>query len=256
MRLQAMEETQVVQYLDRTYTSPVPDSLLRNVHECLPEHKFADWWAGCYGIAPGTGCGSEPAEAIHSKWQTDLERPGGRVPMGQVSSDMQNVYVENWAESFEWGSADLLTATPVDVDPTGCTYSMGCMMWRVPCASQSSCRTSQQNHDVVGFPASKHTDKETPGMKDKSDNHYRCLAGIGPCYGRHGQLSGYDVDQRLPPELRVDHEEAVHQLQPTSCEQPLQLGECCRAAARAHEKHCKSVRWSCTAVLNRVPQPK
>ena len=78
-------------------------------------------------------------------------------------------------------------------------------------------------------------------MKDRSEDHQSCVAGIWPCYSSHGHHSGYDVDPSVPLELRVDHEEVVHQLHPTSCEQLLLLGERCRAAARAYAQHCSRV---------------
>ena len=118
VRLQEMDETVVSAYLDRTYTMEVPESLLGDPQEYLPEQRFAGWWVGCYGIVAGTGCGSNPAEAIHSAWQSKLDSVGGRAPLAEVLGVMQNLYADHWASSFEWESEASLSLEAVDIDPT------------------------------------------------------------------------------------------------------------------------------------------
>ena len=118
VRLQEMDETVVSAYLDRTYTMEVPESLLGDPQEYLPGQRFAGWWVGCYGIVAGTGCGSNPAEAIHSAWQSKLDSVGGRAPLAEVLGVMQNLYADHWASSFEWESEASLSLEAVDIDPT------------------------------------------------------------------------------------------------------------------------------------------
>ena len=118
VRLQEMDETVVSAYLDRTYTMEVPESLLGDPQEYLPEQRFAGWWVGCYGIVAGTGCGSNPAEAIHSAWQSKLDSVGGRAPLAEVLGVMQNLYADHWASNFEWESEASLSLEAVDIDPT------------------------------------------------------------------------------------------------------------------------------------------
>ena len=117
-RLTSMGECTVAAYLDNTYTAAVPQALLRHEHEYLPHHRFAGWWVGCRGIVSGTGCGSNPAEAIHSAWQSKLESVGGRAPLGEVLGVMQNLYADHWLDSFDWNSDTALHLQSVDVDPT------------------------------------------------------------------------------------------------------------------------------------------
>ena len=110
VRLQEMDETVVSAYLDRTYTMEVPESLLGDPQEYLLEQRFA-------GVA-GTGCGSNPAEAIHSAWQSKLDSVGGRAPLAEVLGVMQNLYADHWLSNVEWESEASLSLEAVDIDPT------------------------------------------------------------------------------------------------------------------------------------------
>ncbi|CAE7708139.1 unnamed protein product [Symbiodinium sp. CCMP2592] len=101
VRLHDMDEAVVAAYL-----------------EYLHDHRFAGWWVGCCGIVPGTACGSNPAEAIHSAWQSKLESVGGRVPLAEVLGVMQNLYAKHWLANFQWESEACLSMEAIDIDPT------------------------------------------------------------------------------------------------------------------------------------------
>ena len=55
----------------QTYERPMP-AIFQGHHS--PDIIFVSFWVGFDGILPGSGSGSEPAEAIHSSWQRELNQ--------------------------------------------------------------------------------------------------------------------------------------------------------------------------------------
>lgn len=64
-RLHAKGEANVCEYLCNNYTQSLPDRFAAVGHD--PESWFASFWCGYEGVLPGTGCGSEPSEALHKR---------------------------------------------------------------------------------------------------------------------------------------------------------------------------------------------
>jgi hypothetical protein len=113
-RLQAKEEPLVAAYLTSTYTQTLPASFSAAGHD--PECWFASFWCGYEGIVPGTGCGSEPAEALHSDWQKNFQSRVGRSTLVSALPVMQQLY-DRWCSLYEWNAADPLDTRPVPLDP-------------------------------------------------------------------------------------------------------------------------------------------
>jgi hypothetical protein len=80
-----MQEPLVVDYLQGRYVRQFTGEQLRNAFGLRCFALPADctlwcgtFWAGTFGVLPGTACGSQPLEAFHSGWQREVARE--RVP--------------------------------------------------------------------------------------------------------------------------------------------------------------------------------
>ena len=75
---------------------------------------FAPHWHGVLGAIPGTGTGSQTAEAFHSQWQ--------RVAAASAQTftafwqTMKSTYEKNWLPAFGWGEAPAVGTWPRDID--------------------------------------------------------------------------------------------------------------------------------------------
>ncbi len=79
---------------------------------------YSPHWQGMSGIVPGTACGDEPQEAMHSAWERHLDVRGKEVEGAEVLTVMQQLYTHQWAEQFEWGRSETLhLCAPLD-DPS------------------------------------------------------------------------------------------------------------------------------------------
>lgn len=114
-RLQTKHESVVAEYLTKQYTQNVPECLVQSGHD--PDSWFASFWCGYEGVAPGTACGSEPAEALHADWQINLKSDGGRSSVASVFPVMQKLY-DRWSQFYDWSASDPLSTSPVNIDPS------------------------------------------------------------------------------------------------------------------------------------------
>lgn len=61
----------------RSYERPLPFSLEQKYADVSPQPTYASFWSGLTGTIPGSGAGSQPAEALHAPWQRNLQSLGG-----------------------------------------------------------------------------------------------------------------------------------------------------------------------------------
>ena len=98
----------------RSYERPLPPALCRAPADQL---IFASFWRGRDGCFPGTGGGSQPAEAVHAAWQTQLQKLGGKGDVSHVLGVMQRLYTESWASWYEWHADSPLHLRTTEIDP-------------------------------------------------------------------------------------------------------------------------------------------
>ena len=110
-RLESAEETDLVAWL-KTYERPIPHDLQAKYRDTSSSLIYCSFWTGREGLVPGSGAGSQPAEALHSPWQRHLESLGGAGDIGHVMSVMQKLYNDYWQKWFDWSSPDPLTFSP------------------------------------------------------------------------------------------------------------------------------------------------
>lgn len=85
------QEIDLVAWL-RSYERPLPHALQQKYAAVSPALTYVSLWTGLDGIVPGSGAGSQPAEALHAPWQRQLEALGGAGDVGHVLTVMQNLY--------------------------------------------------------------------------------------------------------------------------------------------------------------------
>ena len=100
--LQALGEPQLVQWL-QTYERPLPWALAQKHSQPL---TYVSMWRGLEGCVPGSGSGSQPAEALHAGWQKQLSQLAGKGTCSHVLGVMQRLYRDAWLQWFGWDSAD------------------------------------------------------------------------------------------------------------------------------------------------------
>ena len=100
-RLMAEKEPQLVEWL-RSYERPVPYQLQQRTASDAGAYTYVSFWSGLEGSIPGSGSGSQPAEALHAPWQQHLEALGGKGSVDHVLAVMQNLYTEHWQKWFNW----------------------------------------------------------------------------------------------------------------------------------------------------------
>ena len=79
---------------------------------------YSPHWQGLSGIVPGTACGDEPQEAMHSPWEKQLEILGKSAEGAEVLATMQELYKHKWNDQFEWESSDPIHLKAQDEDPS------------------------------------------------------------------------------------------------------------------------------------------
>ncbi len=114
-RLQADDEPHLVSWL-KTYERPVPSALAAR-YASSSQFKYVSFWSGLHGTVPGSGSGSQPAEAMHSPWQRQLTALGGAGSVGHVLTVMQKLYKEHWQNWYNFSSAAALSFTNVVLGP-------------------------------------------------------------------------------------------------------------------------------------------
>ncbi|CAJ1399628.1 unnamed protein product, partial [Effrenium voratum] len=100
----------------RSYERPLPPALCRAPADA-DQLIFASFWCGRDGCFPGTGGGSQPAEAVHAAWQTQLQKLGGKGDVSHVLGVMQRLYTESWASWYEWHADSPLHLRTTEIDP-------------------------------------------------------------------------------------------------------------------------------------------
>jgi len=98
----------------QTYERPMP-AIFQGHHS--PNIIFVSFWVGFDGILPGSGSGSEPAEAIHSSWQRELNQLGGRGNIGHALHVLQKLYTDHWQHWYSWTASTPLAFVPPTQDP-------------------------------------------------------------------------------------------------------------------------------------------
>ncbi len=86
-RLTRDQEPDLVAWL-RTYERPLPAALLKKYEQVSVIPTYVSFWCGLEGTVPGSGSGSQPAEAMHAPWQRQLSQLGGAGSVGRVLTVM------------------------------------------------------------------------------------------------------------------------------------------------------------------------
>ena len=95
VRLLSLGEEELVNYLDGMYIRPVAFAQAQRMRisfrtaDQAQVFSFAGFWSGCFGVVPGTCCGSEAAEALRGAWQAELDALGGRGGVVTVLETLQ-----------------------------------------------------------------------------------------------------------------------------------------------------------------------
>lgn len=122
-RLVDSGEAVVAEYFKGTYSRTLAAAVLAeswkivvNDPEPGEELTFCGHWIGALGLAPGMGCGSQPAEALHRAWQAGLAGEQRSSP-ARVLSVMQRMF-QRWSADYGWTSQTELSRTPSSLDPS------------------------------------------------------------------------------------------------------------------------------------------
>ena len=111
--LRSLGEPTLADYL-QTYERPLP-AIFKDRY--ASDIVFASFWVGLEGIMPGSGSGSEPAEAIHAAWQRELAQLGGRGGVGHALHVLQKLYTDHWQTWYSWAADTPLNFAPQGQDP-------------------------------------------------------------------------------------------------------------------------------------------
>ncbi len=86
------------------------NKIFRNCHVAYGGSAawFAGHWSGVCGIHPGTGSGSQTAEAFHAFWASCISR--GLIDIGSLLTKMQGLFREQWSSHFDWGADTPISA--------------------------------------------------------------------------------------------------------------------------------------------------
>jgi hypothetical protein len=114
--LRRMGEPTLADWL-QTYERPLPAMFAEQTPPLPTDIAYASFWAGFEGIIPGSGSGSEPAEAIHGAWQRELGQLGGRGHISHALQVLQNLYSQHWQNWYSWTSPTPLSFEPSTLDP-------------------------------------------------------------------------------------------------------------------------------------------
>ena len=111
--LEKLGEPTLAQWL-QSYERPLP-ALFR--YKYSSDVAYVSFWVGLDGIIPGSGSGSEPAEALHASWQTALAELGGKGNIGHAFTVLQKLYTQHWQDWYSWTDATTLSFIPHSQDP-------------------------------------------------------------------------------------------------------------------------------------------
>ena len=111
--LKKLGEPTLAEWL-QSYERPLP-ALLRNKYSS--DVAYVSFWVGLDGIIPGSGSGSEPAEALHASWQRALAELGGKGNIGHAFTVLQKLYTQHWQDWYSWTDATTLSFIPHSQDP-------------------------------------------------------------------------------------------------------------------------------------------
>lgn len=98
----------------QAYERPLPATFQ---NQCASDVVCASsWvWVGC--TIPGSGSGSEPAEAILASWQRELGQLGGRQNIRHALHVLQSLYTQPWQEWYSWAASTRLSFMSPSQDP-------------------------------------------------------------------------------------------------------------------------------------------
>ena len=140
-RMLASGEATLVDYLDTVYVRVVSARAAKEMRMMTRAEEdeaplyFAGFWSGILGVLPGTGCGSEAGESLHSAWQRQLEALGGVGTVVSVLEQMQQLYTDAWAASFYWADPNrVLSLAPRNTDPSHLSGDLLPSLGRTPAA--------------------------------------------------------------------------------------------------------------------------
>ena len=77
--------------------------------------SFGFHWVGLAGTRPGTGSGSQSAEAFHSGWKRDLQALGQNASLHDILLKMQSLY-KGWQERLPYAN-EFYTTKCTDTNP-------------------------------------------------------------------------------------------------------------------------------------------
>lgn len=113
--LRRMDEPILADWL-QSYERPLP-SIFSEQAAGPQDLIYVSFWVGFDGIIPGSGSGSEPAEAVHGAWQTELASLGGRGDINHCLCVLQRLYTQHWQDWYSWMDASPLSFQPAGQDP-------------------------------------------------------------------------------------------------------------------------------------------
>ena len=118
-----MGETEVALYLVKEYSEVMDTKACRfpdfPTKLELPQSEavwFVPHWTGLWGAYPGTGCGNQPGESLHSPWQRALAAQGGKLSLDSIFPTMNDIYKNLWSRSFDWTSDTCIGVDPKIID--------------------------------------------------------------------------------------------------------------------------------------------
>lgn len=110
--LRRLDESTLADWL-QNYERPIPAIFRDHVSADI---VYTSFWVGFDGIIPGSGSGSEPAEAIHASWQRELAQLGGRGNIGHALHVLQKLYTDHWQKWYSWNASTPLSFMPPGQD--------------------------------------------------------------------------------------------------------------------------------------------
>ena len=113
-RLEHEEEPDLIRWL-RAYERPPPPNLHREFANCNPMPTYLSFWIGFRGCVPGTGGGSQSAEAQHAPWQRRPAALAGKGDVAPILGVLQKLYDEHWQHWYDWASETPLRLRVEDV---------------------------------------------------------------------------------------------------------------------------------------------
>jgi len=123
-RLVVLGETVLADYFRREYTTLATAQQMAAMSAGAPvdlqydgDFAFSGFWDGLFAIFPGTACGNNTQESMHSDWQKELQALGGKAGVHEICERMQALY-HKWSETVPWTAAGELSPIPRGLDPS------------------------------------------------------------------------------------------------------------------------------------------